>query len=79
LDKMDPGKKSADLLIASYIQGIASRVDKPTNVSSIVATLRGSSEPDRIVVIRLVFTPSMSRNKLTWKSQVGITIRGLLM
>lgn len=38
--------------LQSYIQGVASRIDKPTNISNIVATLRGSTEPERIVVVR---------------------------
>jgi hypothetical protein len=38
--------------LQSYIQGVASRIDAPTNISNIVATLRGSEEPERIVVVR---------------------------
>jgi hypothetical protein len=42
--------------LQSYIQGVASRIDVPTNMSNIVATLRGTEEPERIVVVRRVFT-----------------------
>ncbi|KAE8450996.1 hypothetical protein EG329_005436 [Mollisiaceae sp. DMI_Dod_QoI] len=37
--------------LQSYIQHPANRITAPTNVSSVVATLRGSSDPDRIVVV----------------------------
>ncbi|KAL3422336.1 peptidase family M28 protein [Phlyctema vagabunda] len=37
--------------LQSYIQPIASRIDTPTNISNIVATLKGSSTPERIVVV----------------------------
>lgn len=35
----------------SYIQPIAARIPFPTNISNVVATLKGSSDPDRIVVV----------------------------
>jgi hypothetical protein len=38
--------------LQSYIQGVSSRITAPTNISNIVATLRGSAEPDRIIVVR---------------------------
>ncbi|KAF4637955.1 hypothetical protein G7Y89_g104 [Cudoniella acicularis] len=37
--------------LQSYIQGVSSRISAPTNISNIVATLRGSSDPDRIIVV----------------------------
>jgi hypothetical protein len=37
--------------LQSYIQPISSRITAPTNISNIVATLKGSSDPDRIIVI----------------------------
>lgn len=36
----------------SYIQPVAARIPFPTNISNIVATLKGSSDPDRFVVVR---------------------------
>ncbi len=38
--------------LQSYIQPATSRISAPTNISNIVATLRGSSDPDRIYVVR---------------------------
>ncbi|KAH6680430.1 peptidase M28 [Halenospora varia] len=37
--------------LQSYIQGVSSRITVPTNISNIVATLRGSTDPDRIIVV----------------------------
>ncbi|CZS95731.1 related to Probable zinc metalloprotease Lema_P086240 [Rhynchosporium agropyri] len=37
--------------LQSYIQGAAGRISAPTNISNIIATLKGSSEPERIVVM----------------------------
>lgn len=36
----------------SYVQDVAARIPFPTNISNVVATLRGSTDPDRIVVVR---------------------------
>ncbi len=44
--------------LQSYIQGVGNRITTPTNVSNVVATLKGSSDPDRIIVIRFVPSPS---------------------
>lgn len=44
------GKMTVEL--QSYIQPIASRITAPTNISNIVATLRGTTDPDRIIVVR---------------------------
>src|SRR5262245_13283340 len=37
--------------IQSYIQPVGVRVDVPTQISNVIATLKGSREPDRIYVI----------------------------
>lgn len=38
--------------LQSYIQPVASRISAPTNISNVIATLRGSEDPKRIVVVR---------------------------
>lgn len=43
---------SMEVEVLTYLQGVRERVDKPTNVSSVCATLRGSSDPEKIVVVR---------------------------
>jgi hypothetical protein len=47
---MSEGRMKVEVL--SYLQGVRERVDRPTNVSSVVATLKGSSEPERLIVVR---------------------------
>lgn len=42
--------------LQSYIQPVSSRITTPTNISNIVATLKGSSDPDRIIVVSYVST-----------------------
>ncbi|PVH89952.1 putative zinc metalloprotease [Cadophora sp. DSE1049] len=37
--------------LQSYVQGVGGRISAPTNISNIIATLKGSSEPERIVVM----------------------------
>ncbi|KAL2075316.1 hypothetical protein VTL71DRAFT_259 [Oculimacula yallundae] len=37
--------------LQSYVQGVAGRISAPTNISNIIATLKGSSEPERIVIV----------------------------
>lgn len=37
--------------VPGYIQGVASRVLFPVRISNVVATLRGSEEPDRVYVV----------------------------
>ncbi|KAI0676584.1 Zn-dependent exopeptidase [Trametes maxima] len=39
------------ITIPSYIQQPASRIPTPTNISDVVATIRGASDPDRVYVI----------------------------
>jgi hypothetical protein len=67
----------------SYIQPVASRISAPTNISNIVATLKGSSDPSRIYVVRYV-TRSIRlvkfRNRLFTRSFiVAIMIREILI
>jgi hypothetical protein len=38
--------------LQGYIQPVASRIPFPTNISNVVATLRGSTDPERYVVVR---------------------------
>lgn len=40
--------------LQSYIQDVASRILFPTNISNIAATLRGSSDPERFIVVRYI-------------------------
>jgi hypothetical protein len=42
------------VVLQSYIQPVASRITAPTNISNIVATLRGTGDPERIVVVRYI-------------------------
>ncbi|KAH7342999.1 putative zinc metalloprotease [Rhexocercosporidium sp. MPI-PUGE-AT-0058] len=37
--------------LQSYVQGVGGRISAPTNISNIIATLKGSSEPERIVIV----------------------------
>ncbi|KAI0764549.1 Zn-dependent exopeptidase [Trametes elegans] len=39
------------ITVPSYIQQPASRIPAPTNISDVVATIRGASDPDRVYVI----------------------------
>ncbi|KAI0642539.1 Zn-dependent exopeptidase [Trametes meyenii] len=39
------------ITVPSYIQQPASRIPTPTNISDVVATIRGASDPDRVYVI----------------------------
>lgn len=48
--KESEGRMTVEL--HSYIQPVASRIPFPTNISNVVATLRGSEVPERFVVIR---------------------------
>jgi hypothetical protein len=43
------GRMTAE--IQSYIQGVGTRVDVPTKISNVLATIKGSSEPERVYVI----------------------------
>ena len=46
--------------LQSYIQPIASRILFPVNISNVAATLRGSVDPERFVVVRCVlFSPKI--------------------
>ncbi|KAG4427123.1 hypothetical protein IFR05_017394, partial [Cadophora sp. M221] len=37
--------------LQSYVQGVGGRISAPTNISNIITTLKGSSEPERIVIV----------------------------
>ena len=37
--------------VPSYIQGVAPRIPFPTNISDVVATLKGSEDPGRVYVV----------------------------
>jgi hypothetical protein len=41
-----------DVEVLSFLQGVRERVDRPTSVSNVIATLKGSSEPERFIVVR---------------------------
>lgn len=51
--------------LQSYIQPVASRINFPTNISNIVAILRGSSDPDRIVVVRRTYIRNCLEKELS--------------
>lgn len=37
--------------VPSYVQGVAERIPRPTRISNVVATLRGTTAPDRVYVV----------------------------
>jgi hypothetical protein len=43
------GRMTAE--IQSYIQGVANRIAFPTKISNVLATIKGSTDPDRVYVI----------------------------
>lgn len=66
--------------LQSYIQPAGGRLTAATNISNVVATLKGSSDPDRIIVVSYVtLHPNSSLRFSPDKSLAAITILAVPM
>jgi hypothetical protein len=48
----EPSEGRMDVEVLSYLQGVRERVDRPTSLSNVIATLKGSSDPERFIIVR---------------------------